>query len=123
MRQRLTWLAVLGLLFLTLPALGGSVGMFGGKIVEGAAQNPPGKWIYVKGARAMIRRVEISKAKLNYADSVPRQSRAASPGDDLKDGALVQVAAEQDRSGEWIGKSVLILRLSQERVVQSSVRR
>jgi hypothetical protein len=123
MRQQFAWLAIVALVFLTLSAYAGSVGMFGGKIVDGTAQNPPGKWIYVRGARATIRRVEISRAKLKYADSVPRASRAAKASDDLKGGALVQVAAEQDASGEWIGRSVLILRLSQQWLVESSARR
>jgi hypothetical protein len=120
MRRRSAILAIAVTLVLALPASGGSVGMFGGKVVEGAGKNPPGKWLYVKGRAGMLRRVEISKARFEYADSVPRSARAGSPADDLKDGALVQVAAEQE-AGEWVARSVLILRLSDHRLVRSSI--
>lgn len=110
-------LLVLGLfvsLLAALPALAGSVGMFGGKVVRGdGGQDPPGKWLYIKGRAGAMRRVEISKARVDYLDSVPRASRSAKPVDDLRDGAVIQVTAEQDkRSGEWIASAVLIVRLS-----------
>ena len=96
--------------------------MFAGKVVEAAAENPPGKWIYVKGRGGMVRRVEISKASYSYSDAVPQSTRAPKPADDLKDGAVIQVAAEQDGAGEWIAQSILFLRLSKQKLVQSSAR-
>ena len=97
---------------LLVPAWGtGPVGMFGGTVVQGKMQDPPGKWVYIKGRGRTVRRVEISKARFEYVASVPRSARSTIPADDLKDGALVQVAATQDKAGEWIAQSVLILRL------------
>jgi hypothetical protein len=106
-----------------LPALAaaGAVGMFGGKVVQGAAQNPPGKWVYIKGRGGSLRRVEVSKARFDYAASVPRAARAGNPADDLKDGTVVQVSAEQDDSGEWIARSILILQLANQQVLRSSL--
>lgn len=119
MRWRLA--AVLAVVaVLGAPASAGSIGMFGGKIVQAADQNPPGKWIYVKGRGGSLRRVEISKARYEYSDAVPRAARARTPADDLKEGAVIQVAAEQDGSGEWIAKSILILRLSKQSLLRSS---
>lgn len=68
----------------------------------------------------MLRRVEVSKARFDYAASVPRAARSAIPADDLKDGTLVQVAAEQDRSGKWVAQAVLILRLPDQPVLRSA---
>ena len=115
---------VLGLLVSllgALPASAASVGMFGGRVVRSNGQDPPGKWIYIKGRSGSMRRVEVSKARFEYLDSVPRASRSAKPVDDLKDGAVVQVTAEQDkRSGEWVATAVLFLRLSSRPLAQSS---
>lgn len=121
MRARLTAMLLLAGC-LALPAVAGSVGMFGGRIVPAADQNPPGKWIYVKGRGGALRRVEISKARYEYAESVPAAARSRTPSDDLKEGAVIQVAAEQDGAGEWVAKSILFVRLAQHKLVQSSAR-
>jgi hypothetical protein len=111
--KRLFAIGLLLSLLAALPAFAGSVGMFGGKGVRSAGQDPPGRWVYIKGRSGSMRRVEISKARFAYLDTVPRASRAAKPADDLKDGAVVQVTVEQDkRSGEWIASAVLIVKLS-----------
>ena len=95
--------------------------MFGGKVVRSDGQDPPGKWVYIKGRSGSMRRVEVSKARFEYLDSVPAASRSAKPADDLKDGAVVQVTAEQDKhSGEWIASAVVFVRLSSQPVMQSS---
>ncbi len=121
--KRLLALGIFVSVLAALPALAGSIGMFGGKVVRNAGQDPPGKWIYIKGRSGSMRRVEVSKAHFEYLDSVPRASRSAKPLDDLKDGAVVQVTAEQDqRSGEWIATAVLFVRLSSQPLVQSSAR-
>jgi hypothetical protein len=114
--------AVLLAACLAVSSFAGTVGMFGGKIVPAADTNPPGKWIYVKGRGNTLRRVEISKARYEYSDSVPRADRARVPADDLKEGAVIQVAAEQDGAGEWVAKSILFLKLSRQKLVQSSAR-
>ncbi len=110
-------------LLMALPGWAGSIGMFGGKVVRNDGQDPPGKWIYIKGRSGSMRRVEVSKARFEYLDSVPRASRSPKPADDLKDGAVVQVTAEQDKhSGEWIATAVVFVRLSGQSLVQSSAR-
>jgi hypothetical protein len=119
---RRSLVAIVIALLIAPAGFAGTPGMFGGKVVQGLAKNPPGKWIYIKG-RAGIRRVEISKAHFDYASSVPRGSRATIAADDLKDGTLVQVAAEQDSAGEWIAQSILILRLADQDVVRSAAPR
>jgi hypothetical protein len=108
-------------LLAALPALAGSSGMFGGRVVRSDGQDPPGKWIYIKGRAGEMRRVEVSKARFEYLDSVPQASRSAKPADDLKDGAIVQVTAEQDKhSGEWIASAVLFVKLPGQPLMQSS---
>ena len=119
-RRALALLSIAALV--CLPVAAGSLGMFAGKVIDAAAENPPGKWIYVKGRGETVRRVEISKARYSYSESVPQSTRAAKPADDLKEGAVIQVAAEQDSAGEWIAQSILFLRLSKQKVVQSSAR-
>ncbi len=95
--------------------------MFGGKVVRSDGQDPPGTWVYIKGRSGSMRRVEVSKARFEYLDSVPAASRSAKPADDLKDGAVVQITAEQDkRSGEWIASAVVFVRLSSQPLMQSS---
>jgi hypothetical protein len=108
---------------LLAPALfAGTVGMFAGKVIHPVAQDPPRKWLYVKGRGPTVRRVEVSKARYEYSDNVPRAARASAPADDLKEGAVVQVAAEQDGSGEWVARSVLFLKLADRSLVRSSAR-
>jgi hypothetical protein len=116
---RRSLVVILAALLILQAGFAGTPGMFGGKVVQGVAKNPPGKWVYIKG-RAGIRRVEISRAHFDYASSVPRGSRATIAADDLKDGTLVQVAAEQDASGEWVAESILILRLADQDVRRSA---
>ena len=106
---------------LLVPAWGtGPVGMFGGTVVRSTMQDPPGKWVYIRGRGRTVRRVEVSKARFEYAASVPRTARSAIPADDLKEGTVVQVAATQDKAGEWIAQSVLILRLPDQEVLRSA---
>lgn len=104
-----------------LAAHAGSVGTFAGKVVHGEAEkSPPGKWLYVQARGGSLRRVEISRASFDYAASIPEAERSAAPADDLRDGALVQVTAEQDKqSREWVARSVVILRLSRDPALRS----
>ncbi len=119
--KRLLGFGLFFFLLASLPALAGSPGMFGGKVVRSDGQDPPGKWVYIKGRSGAMRRVEVSKAHFEYLDSVPPASRSAKPVDDLKDGAIVQITAEQDKhSGEWVATAVVFVRLSSQPVVQSS---
>lgn len=105
----------------------GSLGTFGGKVVRSAAarsaEDPPGRWIYLQGKGGSVRRVEISAARYEYAVSIPAQARASTPADDLRQGAAIQVTAEQDEnSGDWKARSILFLRLARARTVRSAAR-
>ena len=105
---------------LLVSAYAATAGTFGGTVVQGAGKNPPGKWVYIKARPGTLRRVEVSKARFDYAASIPRAARSAIPVDDLKDGTLVRVTAEQDGAGEWVAQSVLILRIADQQVLRSS---
>jgi len=116
-------IAALLLLLLAIPAAAGSLGTFAGKVIPPPDDDTSGKWLYVKGRGGTLRRVEISQARYEYSDEVPRAARARVPADDLRAGAVVQVAAEQDGSGEWVARTILFLRLApQQKLVQSSAR-
>jgi hypothetical protein len=117
--RRLAAIAILIVGFLAPASGAGPVGMFGGTVVRSAMHDPPGKWVYIKGRGRSVRRVEVSKARFEYAASIPRTARSAIPADDLKEGTLVQVAATQDKVGEWIAQSVLILRVPDQEVLRS----
>jgi hypothetical protein len=58
-------------------------------------------WIYVKAKNDVIRRVEISAAKVAYADDVPREQRKQPVTAALQPGAEIRVTASQDANGEW----------------------
>lgn len=59
----------------------------------------------------MLRKVEISRARVIYAASVPSSDRAEDPKQDLAQGAEVRVTAEQDGDGEWRASQVEILQI------------
>ena len=121
MRCRIASLIVV--VALSVPSLqAAAVGMFAGQIVQGANNNPPGKWLFVKGRAGMMRRVEVSSTHVEYAPSVPQSDRSTRPADDLKDGALVQVAAQQGKAGEWVAQSILILRLTNRQALRTSIK-
>jgi hypothetical protein len=91
-------------------ALGaGTPGIFQGRIYEGRDATPG--WIYVQGRNGMLRKVEISRARVIYAASVPSSNRAKDPKQDLAQGAEVRITAEQDGDGEWRASQVEILQI------------
>lgn len=98
------------LLLLCLPGLlrGGSPGTFLGVVVSAPGAAKDG-WIYVQAKNGMVRRVEISSAKVVYADEMPRSKRKASPKRALQPGVEVRVTAEQDASGEWRANRIEIV--------------
>ena len=57
----------------------------------------------------MIRRVEISSAKVAYADDVPREQRKKPASAGLEPGAEIRVTASQDASGEWRASRIEIM--------------
>src|SRR4051794_41875815 len=97
-------LLVATLLMMTSALLAGTPGVFRGTLVDGPGNEKiDGRWIYVKGRNGSLRRVEISRAKVSYMDSVPEGKREKLPESALKPGAVVRVTAEPDKGGEWGG--------------------
>ena len=97
------------LLALGVAAFAGTPGIFQGKIRQDAKPTPG--WIYVQSRNGMLRKVEISRARVTYAPSVAAADRGADPVQDLIRGAEVQVTAEQDSSGEWRASHVEIMKV------------
>ncbi|MGA7460496.1 MAG: hypothetical protein WBW69_09730 [Candidatus Korobacteraceae bacterium] len=94
---------------LAVVASAGTPGSFRGTIVDGP--HDAGKnWIYVQGRNGMARRVDISRARVSYDESVPTATRLAKPEDALTPGAEVRVTAEQGSDGEWRASQVEILK-------------
>jgi hypothetical protein len=99
-----------GLIVLMMVALlaAATPGSFRGKIVEGPS--PAEKnWLYIQGRNGMVRRVDISHARVEYDDDVPAASRSRNPQEALRPGADVRVTAEQGSDGEWRASRVEIL--------------
>jgi hypothetical protein len=95
---------------MTSALLAGTPGVFRGTLVDGPGNEKiDGRWIYVKGRNGSLRRVEISRAKVSYMDSVPEGKREKLPESALKPGAVVRVTAEQDKDGEWRAEEVELL--------------
>jgi hypothetical protein len=67
------------------------------------------RWIYVKGKNEVIRRVEISAAKVAYAESVPREQRKQPAAAGLQPGTEIRVTAAQDANGEWRASRIEIV--------------
>lgn len=57
----------------------------------------------------MLRKVEISRAKVVYEETVPKSKRENHPELSLKPGIEVRVTAEQDSGGEWRASEVEIV--------------
>jgi len=87
----------------------GTPGFFQGQVYR--EQNVSPGWIYVQARNGMLRKVEVSRARVAYAASVPVADRASDPKRDLIQGTEVQVTAEQDGNGEWRASRVEIIRI------------
>ncbi len=101
------------LLALSCAAWAGTPGIFQGRVYQD--DNGKSGWIYVQSRNGMLRRVEISRARVVYGASVPAGDRTTNPAADLIQGAEVQVTAEQDGAGEWRASRVEILKISRRR--------
>jgi len=98
-------------------AFAGTPGIFQGQVYRDQ-KTAPG-WIYVQGRNSLLRKVEISRARVVYAASVPAAERAADPALDLTQGAEVRVTAEQDGAGEWRASRVEIIQIRRHSAPQS----
>lgn len=89
------------LLLLACGLYAGPSGTFLGTLVSASGNHAEARWIYVKGKNGVIRRVEVSAAKVAYADSVPREQRTQPAASALQPGTEIRVTAAQDANGEW----------------------
>ncbi len=103
-------LALVALLTLGVAVGAGISGSFRGKIVGDAQTAADASWIYVQGRNGMVRRVEISHARVEYDESVPAESRRQKPQQALTAGAEVRVTAKQGSDGEWRATRVEVLK-------------
>ncbi len=109
MRSLHTSVWALTALVIILPALAGTPGSFRGTIVQDGRLNPERNWIYVQGRNGMVRRVEISHARVDYDDSVPVGKRLSRPQNALIAGTEVRVTAQEGTDGEWRAIRIEIL--------------
>ncbi|MBV9610376.1 MAG: hypothetical protein JO187_12525 [Acidobacteria bacterium] len=106
---------ILLVLGLAAPFAAATPGIFEGTIYEADQPKMPAGWILVQAQNGALRKVEISRARIIYAQSVPSKDRTQEPHVALVHGTRVRVTAEQDSSGEWRAIEVEILRLNKER--------
>lgn len=95
-------------------------GTFRGVVVRGPDDNPG--WIYVKSVNGQTRKVGISRAKVEYSDTVPASKRAKMPELAIAAGVELRVTADQDGNGEWRASRIEILKLTSEPDIQPSER-
>ena len=99
----------LALLFCSL-LIAQTAGSFRGAIVDGTHSAAGKTWIYVQSPNGMARRVDISRARIIYAASVPAAARGHRPEGALTAGVEVRVIAEEGGDGEWRARKVEILK-------------
>lgn len=100
--------SVLALILGCAMLAGATPGSFRGTVVDNP--NAGTGWIYVQGRNGTARRVEISRAKIEYDEDVPADERNSKPEDALVPGSEVRVTAEQGSDGEWHATEVEILK-------------
>ena len=114
MRARLIT-RVLLLLALATPFATATPGIFEGIVYETNEPKVPSGWILVQGRNGMLRKVEISGARVVYAESVPRKDRVAKPSVALVHGTEIRVIAEPDSAGNWRATDIKILRVTKKK--------
>jgi hypothetical protein len=90
-------------------------GIFEGIVYEANEPKVPNGWILVQGRNGMLRKVEISRARVVYAESVPRKDRVGKPSVALVHGTEIRVTAEPDSAGNWRATNIEILRVTKKR--------
>lgn len=110
-------IAVLLLLsFLGVPASAVD-GTFQGQVIDPPLNQPVRYgWIYVQGHNHLLRRVEVSHARIVFGDNVPASQRHKCTMECLVAGQEIRVTAEQDNAGEWRAKRVEILKLTTRQI-------
>jgi hypothetical protein len=109
---RFRWLLVVATLIAT--AFAGTPGWFRGTVVETDRSRADSGWIYVRGRDGGIRRVDISHARISYAEKSSSTDHPTDLRNQLIPGTEVRINAEQGSDGEWRAHSVEILRTNSE---------
>ncbi len=99
----------------------GAIGTFEGLVVQGNSRET-GTYIYVQSKNGNMRRVRIKGARIYYADSIPAIQRTRSAAECLRGPSEVRITAEQNKSGEWNAREIMILRLPGAQI-QAGLRR
>ena len=110
------WCRVTAVLFvvLSLSLLPWAIdGTFQGRVIDPPLGQPLREgWIFVQGRNHMLRRVEISHAKVVFSENVPAIEHRKCGVECITAGQEIRVTAEQDGRGEWRAKRVEILRIT-----------
>jgi len=114
------WRQVIAVLFLLIlsgvPAWAVD-GTFQGRVIDAPVNQPLRYgWIYVQGRNHLLRRVEVSHARIVFGENVPVSQRRKCNMECLTPGEEILVTAEQDSAGEWRAKRVEILKLTTRQV-------
>lgn len=106
--RRLLAVLVLGA---SLPALGGIVGVFQGRIVQPKGIGRQEGILFIRARNGMARKVKVEKTVvIEYDEDVPKRERRKDPAQALCDDVLVRVTAEQSEDdGPWRAINILIL--------------
>jgi hypothetical protein len=91
-------------------------GSFRGTLVTPPNTEPTQGWLYVKGRNGLVRRVEVSNARVTYSEE-PSSAGQDTRADQLEEGTEVRVTAEQDSSGEWRASTVEVINVKPKRRV------
>jgi hypothetical protein len=102
------------ILAISAAAFAGTPGIFQGRVYQDAKPTPG--WIYVQSRNGMMRKVDVSRARVTYSSSVAAADRATDPAQDLAPGAEVRVTAEQDAGGEWRASRVEIIQIQRHQL-------
>ncbi len=100
---------ILGVLL--LPIYGSAPAMFRGRVVEIADQPKQAGMIFVMGRNGALRKVRITDAHVEYAESMPQKFRKPQPSASLIQGADIRVEAEEASAGLWLAHSIEILQV------------
>lgn len=113
--MRLKFVQVLAALALTIQMGMGQAaasGEFRGVIAASHFVKPSEKWIFVQGRNGLLRKVNITRARVVYDDAVPVDQRRERPSYSLIEGAEVRVNAKQDADGEWNALQIVIMKMA-----------
>ena len=85
-------------------------GSFRGTLITPPDTEPTQGWLYVKGRNGLIRKVEVSHARVSYSED-PSTEGKQTAADKLEPGTEVRVTAEQDSTGQWRASEVEVINM------------